>query len=57
MPCSCQSKRQQYEVVTAAGKVVFTSANKATADTVAKRYENSEVREKAKTGAAAKAAT
>ncbi|MEU5417471.1 hypothetical protein [Streptomyces clavifer] len=53
MPCSCQSKRQQYEVVTAAGKVVFTSANKATADTIAKRYENSEVREKAKAGARA----
>ncbi|WP_432104486.1 hypothetical protein [Streptomyces sp. bgisy091] len=52
MPCSCQSKRQQYEVVTSAGKVVFTSANKATADTVVKRYENSEVREKRMRGAA-----
>lgn len=52
MACSCQSKRQQYEVVTTADKVVFTSASKATADTVAKRYPGSEVREKAKPGAA-----
>ncbi|MEU5834483.1 hypothetical protein ABZ820_12535 [Streptomyces diacarni] len=49
MPCSCQSKRQQWEVVTKAGKVVFTSASKPTAATVAKRYPESEVREKAKT--------
>ncbi|MFI2300162.1 hypothetical protein ACH5AL_15165 [Actinacidiphila glaucinigra] len=49
MPCSCQSKKQQFEVVAQNGKVVFTSANKATADTVAKRYPDSEVREKPKT--------
>lgn len=52
MACACQSKRQQYEVVTTAGKVVFTSASKPTAETVAKRYPNSEVREKAKPGVA-----
>jgi len=52
MPCACQSKRQQFEVVTEAGKVVFTSSSKPTADTVAKRYPGSSVREKAKAGAA-----
>lgn len=46
MPCSCQSKRQQSEAVASNGKVVFTSGNKATADTVAKRYPDSEVRPK-----------
>ncbi|MEU9033763.1 MULTISPECIES: hypothetical protein [unclassified Streptomyces] len=49
MPCSCQKNKQQYEVVAESGKVVFTSASKPTADTVAKRYPNSEVRAKAKT--------
>lgn len=48
MPCSCNNKRQQWEVVASTGKVVFTSASKPTAETVAKRYEGSEVREKAK---------
>ncbi|UQA95624.1 hypothetical protein [Streptomyces halobius] len=50
MPCSCQSKRQQWEVVTATGKVVFTSASKPTAETVSKRYPQSSIREKAKPG-------
>ncbi|MYX39025.1 MULTISPECIES: hypothetical protein [unclassified Streptomyces] len=54
MPCSCQSKRQQFEVVAQNGKVVFTSANKATAEAVGKRYPDSEVREKGKTPADAK---
>lgn len=53
MPCNCQSKKQQWEVVTAAGKVVFTSSSKPTADTVSKRYPNSTVREKEKAGATA----
>ena len=35
MPCSCQSKRQQFEVLQN-GKVVFTSASKPTAEAVAK---------------------
>ncbi|WP_331756210.1 hypothetical protein OHA04_45720 (plasmid) [Streptomyces sp. NBC_01590] len=55
MACSCQKNRQQWEVVTAEGKVVFPTgnqtANKATVDTVAKRYPGSKVREKAKPGA------
>ncbi|WP_327415404.1 hypothetical protein [Streptomyces sp. NBC_01233] len=48
MACACQKKKQQYEVVSSAGKVVFTTASKPTADTVAKRYPDSTVREKAK---------
>ena len=48
MACSCQSKRQQYEVVTTEGKVVFTSSNMATANTVSRRYPGSTVREKGK---------
>ncbi|MDX2648440.1 hypothetical protein PV341_33685 [Streptomyces sp. PA03-1a] len=51
MPCSCQSKREQFEVVATSGKVVFTSGNKATAETVATRYPDSEVRKKAPAGA------
>ena len=47
MPCSCQGKREQYEVVTAAGKVVFTSGSKPTAQAVSRRYPESTVREKA----------
>lgn len=54
MACACQSKRQQWEVVTKAGKVVFTSSSKPTAVTVSKRYPDSDVREKAKPGASAK---
>lgn len=52
MACSCNNKnRGTHEVVTEAGKVVFTSSSKPTADAVAKRYPNSEVRTKAKAGA------
>lgn len=50
MPCSCNSKRQQWEVVTAAGKSVFKSASKATADTVSGRYPGSTVKEIPKAG-------
>ncbi|MFE0630807.1 hypothetical protein ACFW3D_28085 [Streptomyces sp. NPDC058864] len=46
MPCSCQSERQRFEVVASSGKVAFTSGDKATADTVAKRYPYSVVRKK-----------
>ncbi|MEU1623105.1 hypothetical protein ABZ479_38170 [Streptomyces sp. NPDC005722] len=55
MACSCQSKKQQLEVVTPNGKVVFTTGNKATAEAVGKRYPGSEVREKGKTPADGKA--
>lgn len=48
MACACQKNKQQYEVVASTGKVVFTSASRPTADTVARRYEGSTVREKAK---------
>ncbi|MEU8870447.1 hypothetical protein AB0D24_04640 [Streptomyces javensis] len=51
MPCACQNKRQQYEVVTEAGKVVFTSSSKPTAEAVARRYTGSTVREKTKANA------
>lgn len=51
MVCSCSKKnRETHEVVTEAGKVVFTSSSKPTADAVSKRYPNSEVRTKAKAG-------
>lgn len=47
MPCDCKSKRKKFRVVTAAGKVVFETASKPTADAVSKRYPNSKVEEKA----------
>ncbi|MBT2490638.1 hypothetical protein J7E96_19385 [Streptomyces sp. ISL-96] len=49
MPCSCTNKnRQQWEVVVPGqARPVFTSASKPTAQTVAKRYPGSEVRETA----------
>jgi hypothetical protein len=55
MACSCQNKRQAFEVITAAAanrpeRVAFTSANQATAEAVAKRYPGSTIRDK-KTGA------
>ncbi|MFH8577128.1 hypothetical protein [Streptomyces zaomyceticus] len=48
MACSCQKNKKQFEVVSSEGKVVFTSASKSTAETVAHRYPASKVREKAK---------
>ncbi|WP_199919305.1 hypothetical protein [Streptomyces sp. NRRL S-1824] len=54
MTCSCQNKnRETHEVVTEAGKVVFSSSSKPTATAVSKRYPNSEVRTKSKAGAQA----
>jgi hypothetical protein len=48
--CSCAKNRKQFEVVVPqdGGKerVVFTASVKTTADTVAKRYPGSSVREK-----------
>ncbi|MFE4329631.1 hypothetical protein ACFRQM_09265 [Streptomyces sp. NPDC056831] len=52
MACACQKNRKQFEVVTEAGKVVFTSTIRSTADNVAKRYPGSTVREKPKPGTA-----
>ncbi|MEC3995001.1 hypothetical protein VSR01_16270 [Actinacidiphila sp. DG2A-62] len=47
MGCNCGNKnRKMYEVVNAAGKVVYTSASKPSADGVARRYEGGTVREK-----------
>lgn len=47
MGCNCGNKnKQQWEVVTAAGKVVYTSVSKPTATTVSGRYPESTVREK-----------
>lgn len=53
MGCACNNKnRETYEVVSAAGKVLFTSGSKPTAEAVSKRYADSEVRIKEKPGAA-----
>ncbi|WP_019548623.1 hypothetical protein [Streptomyces sulphureus] len=49
MACSCQGKRQQFEVVRA-GKVLFTSASEATAKAVSGRYTGSTVRRSPKPG-------
>ena len=47
MPCACKGKkREQFEVVTDAGKVVFTSGSQPTARAVSKRYPGSSVRQK-----------
>lgn len=48
MACACQSKREQFEVVTKGGegKIVFTSGSQPTAKTVAGRYPGSVVRSK-----------
>ncbi|MET9818324.1 hypothetical protein [Streptomyces sp. NPDC006355] len=49
MPCSCQSKRQSYEVVPKAGtatRAAFTSSSQGTAEAVADRYATSIVRDK-----------
>jgi hypothetical protein len=48
IPCGCQKNKQQWEVVTASDKVVYTSTSKATAEAVSKRYPGSTVREKGK---------
>ncbi|MBA0053434.1 hypothetical protein E0L36_21920 [Streptomyces sp. AJS327] len=46
MACGCQSKGKKFQVVTAAGKIVFETGSKPTADAVSKRYPNSKVEEK-----------
>lgn len=47
MPCSCQGKgaaaRDTFDVVVPSGKTVYTSPSKATAEAVARRYQNSKV--------------
>ncbi|MCY0957733.1 hypothetical protein [Streptomyces sp. H27-H5] len=52
MGCACNKNkgRQQFEVIAENGRVVFTSGNKATADTVAGRYPNSEVKARGDAG-------
>ncbi|GAA2946088.1 MULTISPECIES: hypothetical protein [Streptomyces] len=52
MACGCQKNRKQFEVVSSAGKVVYTGSSEPVAKGVAKRYPDSTVREKAKPGAA-----
>jgi hypothetical protein len=49
MGCACKKNREQYEVVSSAGKVVFTTVSKPTATAVSGRYADSIVRNK-KTG-------
>lgn len=46
MGCGCKGNRKQFEVVTAEGKVVYTSTSEPTAKAVARRYEGSTVRPK-----------
>lgn len=53
MACACQKNRKQYEVVSEAGKVVYSGTSEPTARAVAKRYPGSKVREKPKTAAQA----
>ncbi|MET9321991.1 hypothetical protein ABZX75_17620 [Streptomyces sp. NPDC003038] len=54
MPCSCNKKREQFEVVAdgGQGKVLFSSSSQPTCEAVAKRYAGSIVRPKAPQGAA-----
>ncbi|MFC4060237.1 hypothetical protein ACFOWE_18185 [Planomonospora corallina] len=53
MGCGCNKRnRQQWEVVVG-GRIVYTSTNKSTAETVARRYDGSEVREKSQQQAGA----
>ncbi|WP_433856661.1 hypothetical protein [Streptomyces kronopolitis] len=50
MGCSCKNKREQWEVIGAAGKVLFTSGSQPTANAVSRRYPGSEVQKKDKNG-------
>jgi len=48
MGCGCNRNKTQYEVVTADGRIAYTTPSKPAADAVAKRYAGAEVREKGK---------
>ena len=49
MGCNCGSKnRTQYEVVTADGRIAYTTPSKPAAEGVARRYAGATVREKGK---------
>ncbi|MFZ3595045.1 hypothetical protein [Streptomyces sp. BH104] len=50
MGCGCNKKRDQYQVISAAGKVLFTSGSQPTAKAVSRRYPGSEVVMKDKDG-------
>lgn len=52
MGCGCKKARQQFQVITADGKTVYSSTSEATAKAVAKRYPGSEVKPSAPAGAA-----
>ncbi|MEV3895311.1 hypothetical protein [Streptomyces anulatus] len=45
MGCACNKRKKKFEVVLEGGKVVFTHSIESTANTVAKRYPGSTVRE------------
>ncbi|MFI0934586.1 hypothetical protein ACH4RG_23050 [Streptomyces sp. NPDC021019] len=47
MGCACNQRKKKFEVVLDGGKVVFEHPIKSTADTVARRYPGSTVREQA----------
>ncbi|MCX5326285.1 hypothetical protein [Streptomyces sp. NBC_00120] len=50
MGCACKNKREQWEVISAAGKVLFTSGSEPTANAVSRRYTGSTVQKKDKSG-------
>ncbi|WP_329368739.1 hypothetical protein OG896_24575 [Streptomyces sp. NBC_00669] len=45
MACSCAKNKTTYKVTNTDGKVVYSSTNKPTADSVARRYPGSTVTE------------
>lgn len=51
MGCNCGKNRQQWQVVTTAGKVAYTGSVKSVVDNVAKRYPGSTVKPVGKTTA------
>lgn len=48
MACACAKNRQQWEVINAEGRLMYTG-NQSTANQVSQRYKGSIVREKGKT--------
>lgn len=50
MGCACKNKRDQWEVVSSAGKILFTSGSQPTAQAVSRRYQGSTVQKKGTDG-------
>jgi hypothetical protein len=53
MACGCNKSKQQFEVVTADSRIVYTTSSESTAKSVAQRYEGSTVRPKGQKDAGA----